>query len=120
MAAGFNYARSAATAQRLIEKFGQKGKLLKYVEPASSNVKPTYTTINDVGMVVLDYSTRQIDGTRIQANDRMIYVGVRNVSDISPVDRIQDATGATYEIIDPVKPLNPGGVVVFYEIQGRS
>lgn len=109
MASKFNYARSQATAKRLITKFGQVGAVQRY---------PDYTD-TPVNMVVLEYSTRDVDGTRITAKDRRIYV--ENVPfEISKNDRIKDAAGTVYEIIPPVKPLSPAGTIVFTEVQGRS
>ena len=115
--AGFNYARAVNTADRLIKRFGQSGKLLS---STATTGKPTFTP-HDVSLVVLDYRVDQIDGERIRANDRQIYVATKGLAvEITPEDRIQDAAGSIYEIIAPVMPLNPAGTTVFYQIQGRS
>lgn len=117
--ANFNYARAQNTADRLIKKFGGTGAILKYVAPVDSRSKPTYTPV-PVALVVLDYANRQVDGTRILATDKQIYVSAKSIDEIDVEDRVQDASGATYEIVPPVKKLDPSGSKnVFFEIQAR-
>ncbi len=116
--AGFNYAKSQNTADRLIKKFGQVGAIMKYVAPVDTRSKPTYTP-QPCSLVVLDYSNSLIDGTRITAKDRQIYVSVKGIGNIAEEDRIRDAAGQVYEIMPPIKQLNPGGINVYWEIQGR-
>lgn len=110
MASKFNYARTQATAKRLITKFGQVGAVQRFSDDYAE------TSVN---MVVLEYATREVDGTRVTAKDRRIYVESLPF-EISKNDRIKDAAGTVYEIIPPVKPLSPAGTIVFTEIQGRS
>lgn len=107
--AGFNYDRAVKTATRLITKFGQQGQLQR----KSNNFADEPLTI-----VVLNYEQRLIDGTRIKASDRMIYVAVNGV-ELTTDDRVKDAAGVVYAIVPPLKPLNPAGKVVYWEIQGR-
>lgn len=120
--AGFNYVKSKATAARLLAKFGQKGALLRMTLGTGSGNKPGKPTYpaTPVDLVVLDYSDDQRDGVRVTMKDRLIYLSTSGLSfEPSIKDRIRDAAGIEYEIIPPIKPLNPGGTVVFYEVQGR-
>jgi hypothetical protein len=118
--AGFNYGRAQNTADRLIKKFGGAGVILKFVAPVDSRSKPTYTRV-PVALVVIDYNNRQVDGTRILATDKQIFVSAKSIAEITPDDRVEDASGATYEIVPPVKLLDPSGSKnVLFEIQGRS
>ena len=110
MASKFNYARSQKTAKRLITKFGQVGAIQRYIDDY------TETAVN---LVVLEYSDKEVDGTRIQSTDKKIYVE-NTTFEISKNDRVKTSDGKVYEIIPPVKFLSPAGVNVFTEIQGRS
>ena len=111
----FNYARAKKTATRLIKNFGQTGTLHVFSRDLAGDVE--YTTVS-VLMAVVNYEDRQIDGTRITEQDRLIYVEAKH--EITPNDRIEDAAGTLYEVISPVKPINPGGITVVYEVQGRA
>jgi hypothetical protein len=118
--ATFNYSRSQNTADRLIKKFGQRGHLMRYVAPLTSRDRPTYTPV-PINMAVLDYDKGQIDGTRILATDKLIYVSAKGLTvEIDPNDRIRDRRGVSYQIVPPLRPLDPSSeVVVYYELQGR-
>lgn len=122
MAKRFNYTRAERTAQRLINKFGQTGQLLRYVPgtgPAGSKTKPTYVPEPAI-FVVLDYDDRKIDGTRITVKDRWIFLSTEGMASPPTLqDRLRDVKGQEYEIVPPLKPLSPSGHDVFYEIQGR-
>lgn len=112
MATKFNYAKSQNTADKLIKKFGGRGAIQQY---------PSYTEY-PVDLVVLDYEDRLVDGTRIKSTDKQIFVSVKGLAiTIALEDRIKDAGGTVYEIVPPLKPLDPSGAkVVFVEVQGRS
>lgn len=114
--AGFDYAKSAQTADRLIKRFGQTGALLK--KDAGSG-RATFTP-HPVSLVVLDYAADQIDGTRITSRDRQIYISAIGTPDITAADQIQDAAGVQYAVIPPVRQLNPAGTRVLWEIQARA
>lgn len=111
--AGFNYTRAQATADRLIRKFGSVGAVLRH--------SASYAAV-DVPLVTLDYRVDQIDGTRIRSTDKLIYVSLKGQSfEIDENDRIRDAQGTTYEIVPPVRPLNPAGTTTVYvEVQARA
>lgn len=126
----FNYERSQNTASKLIAKFGGKGFVLKLVPGsggAGNRGKPTYTP-HPVDLVVIDYtineraSSFQVgDQTSIEETDKHIFVSMRGLTvTIEETDRIQTPSGKSYEIIPPVRILDPSEeTIVFYEIQGR-
>jgi len=116
--AKFNYAKSQNTADKLITKFGALGQLLVYTKGVGG-ARPTYTP-RDVQMAVLEYDNRQVDGTRIKATDKMIYLSAKGIAEIKSTDRLRDAEGIEYEIVPPVKPLKPAGTTVYFEVQGRA
>jgi hypothetical protein len=117
----FNYARSKETADRLIQKFGQTG-LIRRRTTTGPEYDPTEGDPTDHAcrFAVMDYSNAEIDGSRILATDRKVYLA-KGALTIEPGldDLLVDSAGVEYRIIPPLKPLNPGGVVVFWELQAR-
>lgn len=115
MAVKFNYGKSRNTANKLIDKFGAQGAILRY-----PNFFP-----EPVLMAVVDYNNRQIDGTRILQTDKQILIspiapGGGSVTSPEPnQDRVQDVTGAVFEVIN-VNTLSPAGTAVLIEVQGRQ
>ena len=117
--ASFDYAKSAATADRLITRFGQAATLIRQVQISGPDYDPTFAKQSrDCTIAVLDYENREIDGTRIQAGDKKVLVSAVGLSpEPSTVDRID--IGDEEHAIISVKPLSPAGTPVFYEVQAR-
>lgn len=126
----FNYARSKATADRLIKRFG-KTTTTQLIPPPTKSGDPFNPTMSDgtplnVNAVVLDYTTKEIDGSRILSGDRKVYVAIGNTDvQVTPEWRIKikmkgDASAKEYAIIGPVKPLEPGDVTLLWELQVRA
>lgn len=115
----FNYASSQATAERLIESFGQSASIRR-VALSGDSWAPTQTnTDHACTVVVLDYSHAERAGTSVQSKDRKVLVSTDGLS-IEPTPADKFILGAVvYEIVT-VKPLNPGGTVVLYELQARA
>lgn len=118
----FNYARTKASADRLIAKFGQLGAIRRAGEGSGPTYDPTPGADVDhpCRFVVLDYENSEVDGTRVLATDKKVLLAVGDLA-ITPKtsDLLVDGPGSSYRIIPPLKPLSPGGVVLFYEIQAR-
>lgn len=116
----FNYAQAKATADRLIARFGQSG-YIRRTPTTGAAYNPTQGTPADHActFVITDYTSRQIDGTRILAGDKKALVAVGALS-ITPgtADRLLDPSAPGYKIVEAM-PLNPGGTVVMYEMQVR-
>lgn len=119
MTVAFNYARTCATAERLIDRFGQTGALRRMV----SNDDPFNPVLTPVDyactFVVLDYAKKDIDGTLILQTDQMVYLSTQGLT-IEPNVTDKVVVGGVVFTIINVKPLSPAGVVVFYEMQVRK
>jgi len=116
---GFNYARSQATASRLIAKFGMTGAIVRLTKSGPS-YDPTVTEASHACVLVdLDYKDTLIDGSNIKRGDRMVYVAMQGL-DIVPSVADKITINTVQHAIISVKPLSPAGLVVFYEIQARK
>ncbi|MDO6966980.1 hypothetical protein [Rhizobium alvei] len=115
----FDYAKSRATAERLIGRFGQAGAIKRTTDsgPAYGPAyDPTVTTTNYAcTLVVIDIALDKIDGTLIEATDKMAYVSTSGLAiDITTADFIE--VGGVEHAIKIVRPLNPAGTVVLWEV----
>lgn len=116
---GFDYARSQATADRVIKRYGQLGKLRQMVKSGPA-YDPTLTASDvDAKFAVLEYETSQIDGTRILSTDKMVYLSAVGLAVEPKVGMaLVESDGGLYTIVD-TDELKPGSVVVYRELQCR-
>jgi len=116
--ATFDYVPLQATARRLIAKFGQTGTVTRLVNSGAS-YDPTQTPMTfSCQLVVLEYEDSKIDGTMIKRSDKMIYVSIAGLAaGLEQSDKI--AIGTDEYSIERLKPLNPAGTVLYWEVQGR-
>ena len=119
---GFNYAAGRATADRLIARFGQAG-AIRRKEDKPDNPEPWKPEQTEVDypckLVVLEYSAYELQGTLIEANDRKVYVAAGGLA-VEPAVADKVIIGGSEFTIIRVSPLNPAGVVVYYELQVRG
>jgi hypothetical protein len=118
----FDYSQSAATAARLIEKFGTSVIMSRTVpgayNPATGAPGAGTTTTQTVKAAVLDFPQSYIDGTLIRAGDRRVLV--------SAVGTTAPLAGDTFPwksqalVVVKVKELGPAGVAVLYTLQVRT
>ena len=116
----FDYARSKASADRLLARFGQSGYVRRTPQTGTGYNPTDGTPVNHTAVfAVIDYSSRDIDGTRVLATDKRVIMGVGALT-ITPAttDLLVEAGGGVYKIVN-VSPINPAGTVVAYEIQAR-
>jgi hypothetical protein len=116
----FDYSRPQATASRLIARFGQTGAIVRPTlgnGPAYDPGEPTDTS-HACQMVVLDYDDGERDGTLIKYGDKKVLVSVSGLTIEPKLSDKVSVGGSSHEIM-AIKPLNPGGTVVMYEIQIR-
>lgn len=111
----FDYAKTQVAADRLIKRFGQVG-AIKRTTTSGPAYDPTLTTTSHAcTLVVLDIALDKIDGTLIEATDRMAYVSTEGLAiNITTADRIE--VGGVEHAIKMVRPLNPAGTVVYWEV----
>lgn len=115
------YTRMAATASRLINKYGKEITVVRDTRTRDRvtgvETGPAPTTLTPVGLV-LDYDNKQIDGTRIQAGDRLV-VFTMGYSP-SMVDKIQvDGDGQGWNVVS-VKTKKPSTVALVHFVQVRK
>lgn len=118
--ASFDYARAVATADRLIKKFGQDGKVRRPTA-TGPGYKPTLGTPDDYDarFAVISFALKDVDGARVLATDKKVYLSAAGLA-VEPTtsDKLVEADGKELKIVE-VTPLKPAGAVVFYAIQAR-
>jgi hypothetical protein len=115
-----NWAGIAAEVSEALASVGFTATLRKTTETAGPNEwTPGVPVVTDTAVTILSGNFRldQIDGTLIQATDRLITMEARTVVP-SPGDSLLIG-GKDHEVI-MVRPLDPGGVAVLYEVQVRG
>lgn len=117
--AKFNYLKSQSTAARLIAKFGQVG-VIRRIESAGDPWNPTQTEVDHTcTFVVLDYSFYELANSLVEVSDRKIYLAPKDLV-IEPTVADNIIIGGNAFSILRVTPLNPAGIIVFYELQARG
>lgn len=116
----FDYARAAATAERLIRKFGASGFIRRETPGSGPSYDPGEPTITDhaAHLVLTDYANREIDGQRILATDRKALVEASSVEPTT-ADLLITADGAILRIVS-VDILRPATTTVLYVLQVRA
>ena len=126
--AKFNYKKTAKTANQLIYNFGQEIVITHTEEgeyDPSTGLLPSVTTTQNALAVLLDYGSREIDGTIITIADKKLLVSPKKI-DGTELDQvyINDTAlvdGINYTIKTPLVQLKPNGVtVVMYKLNVRA
>lgn len=68
---------------------------------------------------MLDYTSMEVDGTLILATDKKVYLSTEGTT-ITPKPSHSISINDVIHGIERVKELNPGGTVVFWELQVRA
>lgn len=117
---GFNYPGTAATATRLLKRFGAPAALIRADGPPVYDPETGSTAPADVSTPttagVFAYDQKFIDNTLILQGDQLAYC----VPGVEPRqgDRFQ-WRGKVYAVIS-VKPIAPAGTPVLFEAQLRG
>ena len=116
----FDYAKSAATAARLLDKFVQSltFSLPDRAEGGAPGVPGTTIpgrSITGVG-VKLDYKNREIDGTVIQTGDARILL---EATSEPPANGMTLTIAGIEWRVENWQPLEPADTVVMYTLQVR-
>jgi len=115
----FNYSATAATATRLLARFGAACILHRYsagaYNPATGASAPTYTDIVTTA-AVFAYDQQYIDGTLIRQGDQLAYC--------APATEPKQGDQLTWQSVKytvvSAKPVSPAGVPVLFEAQIRA
>ena len=116
----FDYARSKASADRLLARFGQTGAVRRTPQTGTAYNPADGTPVNHTAVfAVIDYSNEDIDGTRVLATDKRVIMGVGTLT-ITPStsDLLIEASGGVYKIVR-VAPFDPAGTPTHFDIQVR-
>jgi len=110
------------TALRLLTQFGKPMTLkvqtgADYDEDTQTNV-PTYDD-HPVQGIIGNYQGRVTEsGTLVQTDDKKILVSIGTSPE--PTAGAQIIDGSTVYVVQTVKSLNPAGIALIYELQGRK
>ena len=117
----FDYAKTAATAQRLLTKFGASTTLTRHGEPVYDPETGTTTpsdTVSGVTAAVFPVEARFVDGSMVLATDLQAYLSAVGVAEPVPGDVL--AWGSKSLTVIRAKNLGPAGVFVLYEVIVRA
>lgn len=131
--AGFDYARSAATADRLITRFGVASsgaagssgyRAIRRMVPGSGpahNPGPATPVDHPCTMVVVGFDKNEINGTSILSTDKKILVapGTIDIEIVPGTDSVVIAD-QVLTIVPPVGVLKPADTVVLWTLQCRE
>lgn len=115
----FNYAKTQATADRLIKRFGQVGAIKRTTPPDPIIGGDGTTTTYAATLVPLTYDARYVNGTTIQATDRQIYVSSVGLAIVPTVGDVVTAGGVDYHIVNADPQNYNGATNVVHILQGR-
>jgi hypothetical protein len=124
--AGFDYAKAAGTAKRLLDKFGRVGAIRRSVAvPGPDPFTPGTTVDTDypVTLAVLPINTQavglDVEGTLIKATDVQILIAAQGLT-ITPTSTDLVVAGSDSFILIKALPLAPAGKVVLYDCVGTK
>jgi hypothetical protein len=113
-----DYAEIRAEAEIAIAEAGQTAQIRRSSRSGTAYDPIITTTDHDCLVVEVGYTIQQIDGTRIMAGDKRLFVSTAGLS-ITPTESDALVIGGVAHEIVRVAPLSPAGTVVFWEIQAR-
>jgi len=110
----FDYARSRATAERLIARFGTTATLHQITTSGDAWAPTTTETDTTVRAVDLSQRLRDASGTLTGESLRTLYVSTS--AGVTPAKGDKITVGGIRHEIAEVRTLNPGGVAVMHEV----
>lgn len=114
-----DYADLRATAEELIADAGQVAAIRRYTT-TGPDYNPTRTPQDyPITVVELFYETREIDGSLVLTTDKKVIASTAGVTITPSNDDELIIAGVAHEVVS-VKPLQPGGIVLLWEIQART
>jgi hypothetical protein len=123
--AAVRYAGISAAAKNLIKKYGRECTHRRYTDGVgATDWEPGVRTEDDtakVSCVFLDFKSKDVDGTRIKAQDKKILIAGDKLDVILLSDIIIEPDGTTKWAIVNVKKTAPNiDEVILHEVQGRK
>ena len=117
----FDYSKSAATADKILTKFGQDITITRRTagtyNTSTGTATVTETTQTGTG-AIFDWANRNIDGILIKTGDRRLLLSAVGLT--APVVNDTVTVGTTVFTIVQVSPFSPAGTVVMYELNLRG
>lgn len=117
-----DYGRFLAMADRLLTRWGQVGELSRATTSGGKSYNPTpgAPETTPARFALVDYRSDQIDGTRIKATDKQLYVSpVALGFEPTEGDAVKDALGASLGKVIAVETIRPATVTCLYILQVR-
>jgi len=121
----FDYANSAATALRLLDRFGRTIQHIKVVEGEYDVEKATATNVEtSTDVKACDFDFEDKSGGQMYQSDDLVQVGDRyalvapSITAIDTSDKLV-IDGVTWSIVN-VKRLAPAGVTVLWQVHIRK
>ena len=117
----YDYSRLIATAKRLLDKFGQDMTVnsitAQNYDPATGSTSPSQIAETKPG-VIFPYKNgiTAMQESLILAGDQQVFILLGSAP--KPTDKLQVGS-RQYSIVN-VKAIEPGGVMVLYELQVRG
>lgn len=109
------YTRLQATADRLIKSYGQAGTVTRVVQSGPAYDPVLTPTDYPCMLAVMNIDLSKVDGTVIQADDKMVYISVAGLPEnLTTADELTIA--GKKHAMKIVRPLSPAGLTVFYEV----
>ena len=114
----FDYTRLRATADRLINRFGQTATLIKPGKMTGSEWSPVQGPATEHSIFAVDENAmrRDLSGTLIGEAVHALMISTSSGVTPEQADRVRLADGRDLEITE-VRPLSPGGVALLYEVK---
>lgn len=115
------YQEMSETALEMLTEFGQTMLILRSGTPKSDPVKGTVTATEiqlPTTGVLLEFSSELVDGSNIRISDRQVIAS--NEVDIKDGDRLKDASGKVWSLMDiaATDPASTGAVI--YTCKARA
>lgn len=107
------YVRAAATATRMIVKYGQI-MVLERATNSGTPSRPSISTARTTAKAVVFEDKVWDAPNQVRRTKKVAYISPGAAPVPEPNDILEDAAGVRYEIVS-VSPLNPGGTVVLYQ-----
>ena len=122
----FDYARSAATAERLLQKFGQAVTLVRpstqppTYDPATGISTPVVPATYAGRGAVFDYKQTDVSQSLVEAGDqRLLLSAAAPMVEPMTSDDVVLANGKTYTV-QRGGEVAPAGVVILFDLQLRG